>query len=82
MAGQKMATRKIRSRIAEKQRSSLIFQNAILSIYSTNASAGIGTLRSVLRLPRLHRAGPSASLDKSLLEDIRRQSEGQEWRLV
>jgi hypothetical protein len=32
---------------------------------STNASAGIGTLRYVLRLPRLHRAGPSASLDKS-----------------
>lgn len=38
-----------------------------------NTSAGIGTLigclqrrRTVIGLPRLHRAGPSASLDKSV----------------
>src|SRR3990170_6704005 len=34
---------------------------------SRSYSAGIGTWVSITWLPRLHRAGPSASLDKSVL---------------
>jgi hypothetical protein len=37
-----------------------------LASHLPEKSAGIGTLASA-RLPRLHRAGPSASLDKSML---------------
>jgi hypothetical protein len=39
------------------------------SLSSSRTTAGIGTLTHVVvRLPRLHRAGPSASLDKSVLQ--------------